>query len=399
MLKRVVVFVYGVASYGVFFATFLYAVGFIGNLVVPKTMDSPSRMPFLYALGIDVLLLGIFAVQHSVMARPWFKRAWTRIVPEPAERSTYVLFSSLALIALFAFWQPLGGMVWDIQNPTARMVMYQLFGLGFGLVLIATFLINHFDLFGLRQVWLYLIGKPYTQLTFRTPLFYKYIRHPLYVGWFMAFWFTPTMTGAHLLFAVMTTVYILMAIRWEESDLIESHGEQYIQYRESVPMFIPNGSTARISGAEANQRLRRKQRRRIAMSQISTTARERIQAQGFCGLSDATYAQINYPLRLAPGIMMVWVAVGTALASAHILWALVPFTALGAILTGHPFDVLYNQGLRYLMGTQELPRYGLRRRFAFAVATIMVSLAAGDSKQACPCSATSSEGQSWPLLA
>ena len=253
MLKRVVVFAYGVASYGVFFATFLYSVGFIGNLVVPKTMDSPTRMPFLYALGIDVLLLGIFAVQHSVMARPWFKRAWTRIVPEPAERSTYVLLSSLALIALFAFWQPLGGMVWNIQNPTARMVMYQLFGLGFGMVLIATFLINHFDLFGLRQVWLYLVGKPYTHLTFRTPLFYKYIRHPLYVGWFMAFWFTPTMTGAHLLFAVMTTVYILMAIRWEEKDLIDVFGEKYERYRESVPMFIPNGSTARIVAAEANQ--------------------------------------------------------------------------------------------------------------------------------------------------
>ena len=253
MLKRVVVFAYGVASYGVFFATFLYAIGFIGNLVVPKTMDSPSRMPFLYALGIDVLLVGIFAVQHSVMARPWFKRAWTRVVPEPAERSTYVLFSSLALIALFAFWQPLGGMVWDIQNPTARMVMYQLYGLGLGLVLMATFLINHFDLFGLRQVWLYLVGKPYTHLTFRTPLFYKYIRHPLYVGWFMTFWFTPTMTGAHLLFAVMTTAYILMAIRWEENDLIDAHGEKYIQYRDSVPAFIPNGSSARIVVAEANQ--------------------------------------------------------------------------------------------------------------------------------------------------
>ena len=253
MLKRVVVFAYGVASYGVFFATFLYAVGFIGNLVVPKTMDSPSRIPFLYALGIDVLLLGIFAVQHSVMARPWFKRAWTRIVPEPAERSTYVLLSSLALIALFAFWQPLGGTVWNIENPTGRLVMYQLFGLGFGMVLIATFLINHFDLFGLRQVWLYLIGKQYTQLTFRTPLFYKYIRHPLYVGWFMAFWFTPTMTGAHLLFAVMTTVYILMAIWWEEKDLIAVFGEKYERYRESVPMFIPNVSTQRREIAEVQQ--------------------------------------------------------------------------------------------------------------------------------------------------
>jgi len=253
MLKRVVVFAYGVTSYGVFFATFLYSVGFIGNLVVPKTMDSPSRIPFLYALGIDVLLLGIFAVQHSVMARPWFKRAWTRVIPEPAERSTYVLLSSLALIALFAFWQPLGGTVWNLESPTGRSIMYQLFGLGFGLVLIATFLINHFDLFGLRQVWLYLVGRPYTHLTFRTPLFYKYIRHPLYVGWFMAFWFTPTMTGAHLLFAVMTTLYILMAIRWEESDLIDSHGEQYIQYRESVPMFIPNGSTMRNVSTEVNR--------------------------------------------------------------------------------------------------------------------------------------------------
>jgi protein-S-isoprenylcysteine O-methyltransferase Ste14 len=147
--------------------------------------------------------------------------------------------SSLALIALFAFWQPLGGTIWNINNPTGRIVMYHLFGLGFGLVLIATFLINHFDLFGLRHVWLYLTGRPYTELTFRTPLFYKYIRHPLYVGWFMAFWFTPTMTGAHLLFAVMTTAYILLAIRWEENDLIASHGEEYIRYRERVPMFLP----------------------------------------------------------------------------------------------------------------------------------------------------------------
>jgi protein-S-isoprenylcysteine O-methyltransferase Ste14 len=243
MLKRVAVFVYGVASYGAFFATYLYAIGFVGNLVVPKTLDSPSQMPFLNALGLDMLLLAIFAVQHSVMARPWFKRAWTRVVPEPAERSTYVLLSSLALMALFAFWQPLGGTVWNIGNPAFRMMMYMMFGLGFAVVLIATFLINHFDLFGLRQVWLYLVGKPYTNLTFRTPMFYKYVRHPLYVGWLMAFWFTPTMTGAHLLFAVMTTTYILMAIRWEERDLIAFHGEKYARYRESVPMLIPVGSS------------------------------------------------------------------------------------------------------------------------------------------------------------
>jgi protein-S-isoprenylcysteine O-methyltransferase Ste14 len=243
MLKRVTVFAYGVACYGVFVATYLYTVGFIGNLVVPKTLDSPTRTPFLYALGIDVLLLGIFAVQHSVMARSWFKRAWTRVVPQPAERSTYVLFSSLALIGLFAFWQPLGGTVWNIENPAARLLMYYLFGLGFGLVLIATFLINHFDLFGLRQVWLYLIGKPYTHLSFGTPLFYKFMRHPLYLGWLMAFWFTPTMTGAHLLFAIATTAYILMAIRWEERDLMVLHGDKYARYRERVPMLVPIGSS------------------------------------------------------------------------------------------------------------------------------------------------------------
>ena len=253
MLKRVVVFVYGVACYGAFFATFLYAVGFIGNLVVPKSMDSPSQTPFLYALGIDVLLLGIFAIQHSVMARPWFKRVWTRVIPEAAERSTYVLLSSLALIVLFAYWQPLGGTVWNIENPTARLVMYQLFGLGFGVVLMATFLINHFDLFGLRQVWLFLIGRPYTQLTFRTPLFYKYVRHPLYVGWLMSFWFTPTMTGAHLVFAIMTTAYILIAIPWEEHDLIVLFGEKYAHYRESVPMLVPIGSTKRTESAEVHR--------------------------------------------------------------------------------------------------------------------------------------------------
>jgi protein-S-isoprenylcysteine O-methyltransferase Ste14 len=253
MLKRVAVFAYGVVCYGVFFATFLYAVGFIGNLVVPKTMDSPARTPFLYALGIDVLLLGIFAAQHSVMARPWFKRAWTRVVPEPAERSTYVLLSSLALIALFAYWQPLGGTAWNTENQTARLVMYQLFGLGFGVVLMATFLINHFDLFGLRQVWLYLIGRPYTHLSFRTPLFYKYVRHPLYVGWMMAFWFTPTMSGAHLLFAIVTTAYMLAAIRWEEHDLIAVFGEKYARYRESVPMLVPIGSAKPRESADVHQ--------------------------------------------------------------------------------------------------------------------------------------------------
>ena len=256
MLKRITVFAYGVVCYAVFFATFLYAVGFVGNLVVPKAMDSPATTPFGKALAIDALLLAIFAIQHSVMARPWFKRAWTRIVPEPAERSTYVLFSSLALIALFALWQPLGGTVWNITSHTGGGVMYAAFALGYLLVLISTFLINHFDLFGLRQVWLYLIGKPYTHLSFRTPLFYKYVRHPLYVGWFMAFWSTPTMTVTHLFFAIMCTTYILMAIRWEEKDLIDAHGAKYLEYRSNVPMLVPSAKPyENLTPREAIERL------------------------------------------------------------------------------------------------------------------------------------------------
>jgi protein-S-isoprenylcysteine O-methyltransferase Ste14 len=242
MLKRIIVFVYGVASYGVFFATFLYAFGFVGNILVPKSMDSHARATFLPALGVDLLVLGLFAVQHSVMARPWFKRAWTKIVPEPAERSTYVLFSSLALIVLFKYWQPLGGVIWDVNSSAARSLIALVFGLGFGLVLTATFLINHFDLFGLRQVTLYLQGSPYTRLKFRTPFFYKFVRHPLYLGFLLSFWATPTMTGAHLLFSVGTTAYILIAIQLEEKDLLDSLGKDYAEYRERVPMLLPTMS-------------------------------------------------------------------------------------------------------------------------------------------------------------
>ncbi len=240
MTKRLGVFAYGVLSYAVFFLVFLYAMGFIGNFMVPRSMDSAIRAPFWQALLIDMLLLGVFAVQHSVMARPAFKRALTRLIPEAAERSTYVLASSLLLIALFAFWQPIGGVIWNVSNPEIRDAVNSLFFLGFGLVLMSTLLINHFDLFGLRQVWLYLVGKPYTHLEFRTPLFYKFVRHPLYVGWFIAFWATPTMTGAHLLFALMTSAYMLTAIRWEERDLIAVHGDHYENYRQQVPKLVPS---------------------------------------------------------------------------------------------------------------------------------------------------------------
>jgi protein-S-isoprenylcysteine O-methyltransferase Ste14 len=250
-MKRLLIFVYGVLCYAVFFATFLYAAGFIGNLWVPKSIDSAPVVPFARALLTDLGLLGLFAVQHSVMARPAFKRWWTRIVPEPAERSTYTLFSSLALIALFALWQPLGGVVWNVTSEIGRAALYGAFAFGWGLVLISTFLINHFDLFGLRQVWLHLLGRRYQPVPFRMPVLYRYVRHPLYVGWFFAFWATPTMTATHLLFAIATTAYILIAIQLEERDLVAAHPE-YEEYRRRVPMLVPftkrrPGSAKRVS--------------------------------------------------------------------------------------------------------------------------------------------------------
>jgi methanethiol S-methyltransferase len=239
MFKRIAFFAYGTLSYLIFFATFLYAIGFIGNFGVPRTLDGTPSGPLAVAFAIDVGLLTLFAVQHSVMARKWFKDWWTRVVPRPLERSTYVLFSSLALILLFWQWRPLGGVVWSIEDPVGRMVVLGLFAFGWALILVATFLINHFDLFGLRQVWLNLLGRPYTRLQFGTPGPYRLVRHPLYVGWLFAFWCTPTMTLAHLLFSVATTGYILIAIQLEERDLVREHGDTYKAYRRSVPMLIP----------------------------------------------------------------------------------------------------------------------------------------------------------------
>jgi methanethiol S-methyltransferase len=239
MFSRVTTFLYGVVSYFIFFATFLYAIGFLGNVAVPKSIDSGRTAPLGVALLINAGLLAIFAVQHSVMARPWFKQMWTRVIPKQAERSTYVLISSLALILLFWLWQPIGGVVWTVEQPVLRAVLYGLFALGFGIVLISTFLINHFDLFGLRQVYLYLRGKEYTQLRFGTPMLYRHIRHPLYLGWLLAFWSTPTMTIAHLVFALATTAYIFVAIQLEEKDLLDTFGDDYARYRESVPMIVP----------------------------------------------------------------------------------------------------------------------------------------------------------------
>lgn len=248
-VKKILVFAYGIASYAVFFATFLYAIGFLGNFAVPKSIDSGLEGSVWTALAIDGALLALFAVQHSVMARPWFKRAWTRIVPEPAERSTYVLLSSLALLLLFWKWEPIGGVIWDAGNGAMRLGILALYGAGWAVVLLSTFLINHFDLFGLRQATLYLAGKEYTHLEFRTPFLYRLVRHPLYVGWLMVFWSTPTMTAARMFFAVMTTAYILVAIRFEEADLVKAHGKKYEQYRREVPMLVPG-----MSGAEPVRR-------------------------------------------------------------------------------------------------------------------------------------------------
>ncbi len=256
MVKRVAFFVYGVVCYAIFFATFAYAIGFIGGFVVPTKLDGPTTSPLARGIAIDAALLGLFAVQHSVMARKWFKERWTRIVPQALERSTYVLFSSAALLLVFWQWRPLGGVVWTVQNPVGRMVILALFAFGWSLVLVSTFLINHFDLFGLRQVWLVLRGKPYVALHFGTPGPYRLVRHPLYVGWFFAFWMTPLITFAHLLFAIATTAYILIAIQFEERDLVREHGEAYEEYRRRVPMLVPftkgvERASARPSPGEA----------------------------------------------------------------------------------------------------------------------------------------------------
>jgi len=236
---KFIAFLYGVAAYLVFFVTILYAIGFVTGLVVPKTIDTGAITPAFEAVIIDLLLMTLFAVQHSVMARQGFKAWWTQFVPKPVERSTYVLFASLSLLLLFWQWRPLPSVIWDAANPDLAVTLITLSFLGWVLVFTSTFIINHFELFGLHQVTNHLVGKQAEPPRFKTPLLYKFIRHPIYLGFIIAFWAAPTMTAGHLLFAAVTTAYIFVGIALEERDLVDLFGDEYRQYKQRVSMLIP----------------------------------------------------------------------------------------------------------------------------------------------------------------
>lgn len=238
-MGKILAFLYGVISYLIFLGAFIYAIGFVGNFIVPKSVDTGVEAPFTTALLINVILLGLFAIQHNLMARPWFKKWWTNIVPHSVERSTFVLFASLLLILLYWQWRPMPGVIWEIENAPGQMIMQALFWVGWLTVLLSTFMINHFDLFGLRQVLLNLRGEPYQPLEFKTIGLYRLVRHPLMLGFMIAFWATPRMTTGHLMFAVVTSLWILFSIQLEERDLIKFHGEEYENYRKGTSMLLP----------------------------------------------------------------------------------------------------------------------------------------------------------------
>jgi len=236
---RFIAFLYGIAAYLVFFVTILYAIGFVMGLVVPKSIDTGTDTPTVEAVIINLLLMALFAVQHSVMARQRFKAWWTQFVPKPVERSTYVLFASLSLLLLFWQWRPLPTVVWDVANPDLAVTLVTLSLAGWVLVFTSTYMINHFELFGLHQVTNHLVGKEAVPARFKTPLLYKFVRHPIYLGFIIAFWAAPTMTAGHLLFAAVTTIYIFVGIALEERDLVDLFGDDYRQYKQRVSMLIP----------------------------------------------------------------------------------------------------------------------------------------------------------------
>jgi protein-S-isoprenylcysteine O-methyltransferase Ste14 len=238
-MKKVSAFIYGVFSYAVFFISFIYAIGFVGNMAVPKGIDSGTETSLPESLIVNLILLGLFAVQHTIMARPAFKRWWTKIIPKEVERSTFVLAASLLLLLLYWQWRPMTGVVWSVEHSLGSMMLTTIFWLGWIMALLSTFMINHFDLFGLRQVYLALCNRDYSAIDFKTTMLYKVVRHPIMLGFIIAFWATPHMTTGHLLFAIGTTLYIFIGIQFEEHDLKTDSESDYEEYRRRVPMLIP----------------------------------------------------------------------------------------------------------------------------------------------------------------
>ena len=239
-MSRAATLLFAMVAYAIFFATFLYLICFVGNLpFVPRTVDVGTPAPVAIAVIIDIALIALFGVQHSVMARQGFKRWWTRVVPNPAERSVYVLMASAVLIVLMAFWRPIPATIWSVSNPLAANAIWAIFWIGWGMVLLSTFLINHFELFGLQQAWFNMQGREAPAHKFHQPLLYKWVRHPLYLGFFLAFWATPQMTAGHLLLTVGVSVYMLIAIRYEERDLVSYFGKDYEDYQANVGMLTP----------------------------------------------------------------------------------------------------------------------------------------------------------------